>query len=218
MKIYASKLVYVDKNEYLCSKKVLAGCNLFELRVSYRKNMPFRPTDIELIRAVLQDGNARAFETLMKRYTSQVYSAALRLMKDEDEAQEVTQMAFIQAYRQLDSWRGENFGAWLTIIANHIGLRMLEKRKNTEPLDENTDPPNEEYDEQRELQLQALEQAITQLPEAERQIIQWHYYEGVTLQTIAQRLGQTENNIKVRIFRIRERLKRRIEDEYTNDR
>ena len=119
--------------------------------------MLFQPTDIELIREVLQDSNARAFEMLMKRYTSQIYSAALRLMKDEDEAQVVTQMAFIQAYRQLDSWRGENFGAWLTIIANHIGLRMLEKLKNTEPLDENIDPPNEEYDEQRELQLQALE-------------------------------------------------------------
>jgi RNA polymerase sigma-70 factor (ECF subfamily) len=182
--------------------------------------MAFRPTDIELIREVLQDGNAHAFETLMKRYTSSVYGVAMRLMKDEDEAQEVTQMAFIQASRQLDSWRGENFGAWVTIIANHIALRMLEKekRRQMEPLDENTDPPNEEYDEQRELQLQALEAAIAQLPEAERQIIQWHYYEGVTLQTIAQRLGQTENNIKVRIFRIRERLKRRIEDEYTNDR
>ena len=182
--------------------------------------MAFRPTDIELIREVLHDSNARAFETLMKRYTSQVYGAALRLMKDDENAQEVTQMAFIQAFRQLDNWRGENFGAWVTIIANHIALRLMEKekRRQTDPLDENTDPPNEEYDEQRELQLQALEQAITQLPEAERQIIQWHYYEGVTLQTIAQRLGQTENNIKVRIFRIREKLKMKIENEYTNDR
>ena len=182
--------------------------------------MLFQPTDIELIREVLQDSNARAFEMLMKRYTSQVYGAALRLMKDEDNAQEVTQMAFIQAYRQLDSWRGENFGAWLTIIANHIGLRMLEKekRRQTDPLDENIDPPNEEYDEHRELQLQALEKAITQLSEAERQIIQWHYYEGVPLQTIAQRVEQTENNIKVRIFRIREKLKMKIENEYTNDR
>ena len=87
--------------------------------------MLFQPTDIELIREVLQEGNARAFETLMKRYTSSVYGTAMRLMKDEDNAQEVTQMAFIQAYRQLDSWRGENFGAWVTIIANHIALRML---------------------------------------------------------------------------------------------
>ena len=156
----------------------------------------------------------------MKRYTSQVYGTALRLVKDDENAQEVTQMAFIQAYRQLDSWRGENFGAWVTIIANHIALRMLEKekRRQMEPLDENTDPPNEEYDEQREFQLQSLEKAIIQLPEIDRQIIQWHYYEGVPLQTIAQRVGQTENNIKVRIFRIREKLKMKIENEYTNDR
>lgn len=182
--------------------------------------MAFRPTDIELIREVLQGSNARAFETLMKRYTSQVYGAAMRLMKDEENAQEVTQMAFIQAYRQLDSWRGENFGVWVIVIANHIALRLMEKekRRQTDLLDENIDPPNEEYDEQRELQLQALEKAITQLSEAERQIIQWHYYEGVPLQTIAQRVGQTENNIKVRIFRIREKLKKKIENEYTNDR
>ena len=175
--------------------------------------MLLRQNDIELIREVLQDGNARAFETLMKRYTSSVYGAALRLMKDEENAQEVTQMAFIQAYRQLDSWRGENFGAWVTIIANHIALRMLEKekRRQTDPLDENIDPPDESYDEQKEQQLQAMEAAIAQLPEADRQLIQWHYYESIPLQTIAQRLGQTENNIKVRMFRIRERIKKRMQ-------
>ena len=175
--------------------------------------MLLRQNDIELIREVLQDGNARAFETLMKRYTSSVYGAALRLMKDEENAQEVTQMAFIQAYRHLDSWRGENFGAWVTIIANHIALRMLEKekRRQTDPLDENTDAPDESYDEQKELQLQAMEAAIAQLPEADRQLIQWHYYENLPLQTIAKQLGQTENNIKVRMYRIRERIKRKMQ-------
>lgn len=181
--------------------------------------MLFQPTDIELIREVLQDSNARAFEMLMKRYTLQVYGAALRLMKDEDEAQEVTQMAFIQAYRQLDSWRGENFGAWVTIIANHIALRMLEKEKRQRDVrfddvqctKEVSDQPDETYDEQRELQLQAMEAAIESLPEADRQIIQWHYYENLPLQTIAQQLGQTENNIKVRMYRIRERIKRKMQ-------
>ena len=175
--------------------------------------MIFHPTDIELIRKVLQDSNARAFETLMKRYTSQVYGAALRLMKDENNAQEVTQLAFIQAYRQLDSWRGENFGAWVTIIANHIALRLLEKekRRQTEPIDENTDIPDETYDEQKEQRLQSLETAIVALTEADRQIIQWHYYEDIPLQTIAQRLGQTENNIKVRMYRIRERIKKQMQ-------
>ena len=175
--------------------------------------MTIRPTDIELIREVLQDSNERAFETLMKRYISAVYGASLRLMKDEENAQEVTQMAFIQAYRQLDSWHGENFGAWVTIIANHIALRLLEKekRRQTDPLDENVDAPDETYDEQKEQRLQSLEAAVARLPEADRQIIEWHYYENIPLQTIAQRVGQTENNIKVRMYRIRERLKKQMQ-------
>ncbi len=176
--------------------------------------MAFRPTDNELIREVLQDSNARAFETLMKRYTSQVYGAALRLVKDEENAQEVTQMAFIQAYKQLDSWRGENFGAWVTIIANHIAIRMLEKEKRR-AIDnltiDDVQVIDEEYDEIKEQRLQSLEAAIAALPEADRQIIQWHYYENIPLQVIAQRVGQTENNIKVRMYRIRERLKTKMQ-------
>ena len=176
--------------------------------------MAYRPTDIELIREVLQDSNARAFETLMKRYTSSVYGSALRLMKDEDNAQEVTQMAFIQAYKQLDSWRGENFGAWVTIIANHIAIRMLEKEKRRAIDDLTIDDVqviDEEYDEIKEQRLQSLEAAIAALPEADRQIIQWHYYENIPLQVIGQRVGQTENNIKVRMYRIRERLKTKMQ-------
>lgn len=172
-----------------------------------------QPSDIELIRRVLHENDSRAFALLMQRYTSQVYSAAIRLMKDEEEAAEVTQLAFIQAYKQLDSWRGESFGAWVTIIANHLALRMLEKvkRRQTEQLDENTDSPDDEYDEEHEQRLQSLEQAVEQLPEADRQIIRWHYYDGIPLAEIADRLGQTENNIKVRLFRIRERLKKKIQ-------
>ncbi|MBR4565307.1 MAG: sigma-70 family RNA polymerase sigma factor [Paludibacteraceae bacterium] len=176
-------------------------------------------SDIELIRQVLRENNPRAFEMLMQRYSVQVYSAALRLMHDEEDAAEVTQMAFIQAYKQLDSWQGGNFGAWVTVIANHIGLRLLEKEKrrgevrfdDAQCTTDLADVADETYNEQKEEQLQALEQAIAQLPEQEQQIIRWHYYEGVPLQKIACRLGQTENNIKVRLFRIRERLKKKIE-------
>lgn len=169
-------------------------------------------SDIELIRQVLHEDNARAFSILMQRYSSQVYSAAMRLMKDDDEAQEVTQQAFIQAYRQLSSWRGENFGAWVSIIANHIGLRILEKEKRRQqvPLDENTDLPDEPYDERKEERIRSLEQAVATLPEQDRYIIEEHYYGNVPLAEIARKLGQTENNIKVRMFRIRERLKKMI--------
>ena len=170
-------------------------------------------TDIELIRRVLHENDSCAFGELMQRYTSQVYGAVLRLLADEDDAAEVTQMAFIQAYKQLDSCRGVNFGGWVTIIANHLALRQLEKQKRRAEvrLDENVDINDEGYDEEREQQLQSLEKAVSQLPEADRQIVQWHYYEDVPLQTIAGRVGQTENNIKVRLFRIREKLKKMMQ-------
>lgn len=175
-------------------------------------------SDIELIRQILHENNSNAFGILMQRYSSQVYSKVLQLLKDEENAAEVTEMAFIQAYKQLDSWHGENFGSWVTVIANHIGLRLLEKEKRRQkvPLDENADLPDETYNEEREQRLQHLEQAVSCLPEQDRTLIQWHYYEGLPLQTIADRLGQTENNIKVRLFRIRERLKKKIEHENNN--
>ena len=169
-----------------------------------------KPSDIELIRKVMHENDSRAFGELMQRYSSQVYGAALRLMKDEEEASEIVQMAFIQAYKHLDSWRGENFGAWVTIIANHMALRQLERlqKRRTETIDENTDTADEGYDEEHEEKLQRLEEAVGQLPEQDRFIIEQHYYQNIPLAELARQLGQTENNIKVRLFRIRERLKK----------
>ena len=97
----------------------------------------------------------------------------------------------------------------VTIIANHIALRLLEKekRRQTEPLDENIDLPTEDYDEQKEERIRSLETAVSQLPEQDRLIIEEHYYGNVPLAEIAHRLNQTENSIKVRLFRIREKLK-----------
>lgn len=122
-------------------------------------------SDIELIRQVLRENNPRAFEILMQRYSLQVYSAAMRLMHNEEDAQEVTQMAFIQAYKQLASWQGGNFGAWVTVIANHIGLRLLEKEKRRgevrfDDAQCTTDVADETYNVQREQQLQIVCMAI----------------------------------------------------------
>ena len=125
-------------------------------------------SDIELIRQVLRENNPRAFDTLMQRYSLPVYNASLRLMRDEEDAQEVTQLAFIQAYKQLDSWHGGNFGAWVTIIANHIGLRLLEKEKrrgdvrfdDVQSTTDLADIADETYNVQREQQLQIVYIAI----------------------------------------------------------
>lgn len=179
--------------------------------------MKGKESDIELIGRVIQSGDADAFGVLMKRYTAQVYSAALHLMSDESDAADVTQLAFIQAYRQLDSWRGGNFGGWVTVIANHIALRMLEKEKRRSEVsvdDSEADKPDDTYDERKEQRLQAMERAIEGLKDEEREIIRWHYYDKLSLKTISERLNQTEVSIKVKIHRIREKLKTAIQNEY----
>ena len=172
-------------------------------------------TDIELIYKVLHNSEADAFGTLMKRYSTQVYNAVIRIVLDEDKAADVTQLAFIQAYRQLNSWRGGNFGGWVTVIANHIAIRMLEKEKRrpTVPLEEDIEKPDETYDERKEKCIQTMETAIANLAAEDRQIITWHYYEKLTLKEISVRLKQTEGNIKMRIHRIREKLKTAIQNE-----
>ena len=170
----------------------------------------------------MHESDSRAFGELMQRYTSQVYGTAIRLMQDEDEAAEITQMAFIQAYKQLDSWRGVNFGAWVTIIANHLALRQLEKEKKKVRMDDPSsdissesegwdNQADDQYDDEHEQQLQSLEEAVEQLPEQDRCLVRWHYYDGIPLQTIADKIGQTENNVKVKIHRIRERLKKTMQ-------
>lgn len=131
-------------------------------------------TDIELIRQVLHDDNARAFSVLMQRYSSQVYTSALR----------------------------HNHCQPYCLAA--VGER---EATTTEPLDENIDLPTEDYDEQKEERIRSLETAVSQLPEQDRLIIEEHYYGNVPLAEIAHRLNQTENSIKVRLFRIREKLK-----------
>ena len=88
-----------------------------------------------------------------------------------------------------------------------------EKRRQQVPLDENTDLPDEPYDERKEELIRSLEQAVAALPEQDRYIIEEHYYAGVPLADIARKTGQTENNIKVRLFRIRERLKKEMKGE-----
>lgn len=173
-------------------------------------------TDIELIGRVVQSGDTSALGTLMKRYTSQVYRAAVRMVADDAKAADVTQLAFIQAYRQIDSWRGGDFGVWVTVIANHIALRMLEKEKRrpTVSIDGETDMPDDIYDERKEQRLQTLENAIDKLEEKDRLIIKWHYYEKLSLKEISVRLNQTEGAVKVRIHRIREKLKIDMQNEY----
>src|SRR5690606_10727988 len=77
-----------------------------------------------------REGEVQAFEELVERYRDRVYGLALRLLRTEADAAEVTQETFLAAWQSLESFRGEAaFGTWLQRIAANRALMMLRTRK-----------------------------------------------------------------------------------------
>ena len=160
-------------------------------------------TDRELANKVLREHNQQCFAEIVRRYSGKVFSKALGIVKREELAKEIAQQTFVRAYERLAYWRGDSLGPWLAAIAMHLALNELEREKHRmQPV-----PATDEYDHDREVLLQRMEQAIELLPEQDRQIIRLHYYEQKKTDEIARFTGLTQTNVLVRLHRIRERLR-----------
>ena len=85
-------------------------------------------TDAELV-ARAKRGELDAFEALTTRYEQRVYSLALRMLRHEQDAEDVTQQTFLSALENLDGFRGDaSFATWLLRIATHAALKVIRKR------------------------------------------------------------------------------------------
>ncbi len=93
-------------------------------------------------------GDLGAFEELTNRYAQQVYYLAMRMLRQEQDAEDVTQQTFLSALENLDGFRGEaSFSTWLLRIASHAALKVIRKRKGLQllSLDEASEA-SENYD------------------------------------------------------------------------
>lgn len=181
--------------------------------------------DRELVESILNGGNTAAFSLLMKRYEGRVYSKALGITRQEEAAREVTQQTFIRVYQRLSDWRGSELGPWLTAIACHLSLNMLEGERRRcsieggelaegrELTEGSGAMDGEDYSAEREERLQRMEEAIGRLSPDDQRLLRLHYYERVGTADIARRLGFSQSNILVRLHRIRERLKKLMQHE-----
>ena len=209
-------------------------CNNLHPRGSnYQKYVPHpRMTDRELAQEVTLHGSHKAFAEIVHRYSSMVFSKAIGVMHSEDGAAEVTQQTFVRAYEHLDAWRGTQLGPWLSAIATHTALKLLDKerRRPTTSLDalpsialsdshlDSGDSPSialgdsvaesTPYSDEHEARLQQMEAAIASLPEADQQLLRLHYYEQQRTADIARLTGLSQSNVLVKLHRIRERLKK----------
>ncbi len=173
-----------------------------------------RKSDLELALLVRESDDRQAFAEIVARYTGVVYSVAMDLTGDRPTAEEVTQDVFMRIYRGLSGWRGESrFSTWVYRIAYNAGMtaaKRLRKHPCTttiEGMHEVSDPLPEP---DREGDLQAVRNAIGDLPPDERALIGLFYAEERTTGEIAHITGLSESNVRVRLHRIRQRLKRSI--------
>jgi RNA polymerase sigma-70 factor, ECF subfamily len=200
----------------------------------YRGSDPTRmialeATDRELVGRA-QAGELQAFEALTHRYEQRVYSLALRMLRHEQDAEDVTQQAFLSALEGLDGYRGDaSFGTWLLRIATHAALKVIRKRKglDTVSLEEATEAgedyesiPHPEYiadwrqsPEQlvhkHEIQ-RLLDEALDKLDEKHRLVFLLRDVEGLSVKETAEALGLSEANTKVRLLRARLQLREQL--------
>jgi RNA polymerase sigma-70 factor (ECF subfamily) len=183
-------------------------------------------TDDEWVRRA-KAGDLAAFEGLTNRYEKRVYSLAMRMLRQEQDAEDVTQQTFISALEHLDGFRGEaGFATWLLRVATHAALKIIRKRHGLETVSlegatESTDSeeaiPHPEYiadwrhspaqlvarNETRRL----LDEALAQVDEKHRLVFLLRDVEGLSVKQAAAALGLSEANVKVRLLRARLQLR-----------
>ena len=176
--------------------------------------------DAQLIQRILQ-GDPEAFTPLVKKYQKGVHALVWRKIGDFHIAQEITQDAFLKAYQKLGTLKNHSqFPGWLYVIAANLASDYLRRnRPPTESLDaDNTsevdkvsysryqaDKQAEEVDETRR---EIVKKLLRKLPESERTVMMMHYLGEMTIKSISEFLGVSQNTVKSRLSRARNRLRK----------
>jgi RNA polymerase sigma-70 factor (ECF subfamily) len=165
--------------------------------------------------AKVLEGDRNAFAYLVDKYKTMVYSLALRLVKDREEAEEISQDAFIKAYQSLASFKGKaKFSSWLyRIVYNTAISKLRQQPAGRVSLDESNIPDTlyleskENYDTlSADERKKYLEKALDSLDSDEKMLVILYYYEEQDLDEIASIAGLTKTNTKVKLFRARKKM------------
>jgi RNA polymerase sigma-70 factor (ECF subfamily) len=189
---------------------------------------PNADQDSILVRSA-KAGDYEAFEQLVARHERRLYSLAMRILRQREDAENVVQTAFLSALEHLRDFREESsFATWITRIATHGAFNVLRKRKGLSTVPLETSERDGEHGEVPHPQLIAdwrgdpariverkelhhiLTKAIDALPEKHRLVFVLRDVERLSVAETAQVLGITEPNVKVRLLRARLALRERL--------
>lgn len=181
------------------------------------------PTDRELIDRTLA-GDGGAFALLVERFQRKIFRVAFAIVRDEMEADTVTQDTFVQAYTNLAKFQGRSeLETWLTRIAINKSRDSLRRRRFVSLLTRNendeeefvVEPVDNRPDPERELmsrQLRAaIERAEHSLSAQQKVIFRLRHYENLSLEEIARNLGLRAGTARAHLFRAVHKIRKELE-------
>lgn len=180
--------------------------------------------DLPLVRRCLR-GDARAFEELVSRYEGALYRLAWRMLRDNEEAQDVVQETFIRVFRALETYDPERkFSTWILRIATNLCIDRYRRRRmrlvsiDASEDDEERRPvvlvdgaPRPDAAHGRTSIAERLDEYIQRLPPIYRAIIELRYKRGLAYEEVAEVLDVPLGTVKARLHRAHRYLKGMLE-------
>ena len=179
--------------------------------------------DRRLIAASLE-GDPAAFGELVRRYQDRLYNTVYRLLDNADDAQDVVQDAFVNAYQSLDGFKGDSqFFTWLYRIAVNTAISHKRKQRLTLSIDSGrngerqVEPPDDsdasrpEHALERAEEERRVQQALNRLSAEHRAVLILKDMEGQKYETMADVLGVPIGTIRSRLHRARSELRELLE-------
>ena len=150
------------------------------------------------------------FETIYKTYWQKVFRICMGYVNDIDAAKDLAQETFIKVWKQLPKFRNESsIGTWIYRIASNTCLRQIQKENKMPKSELPLEIKEEILETNIEKDTQFLYQCISELQEVERIIISLEL-EDMNQKEIAQIVGLSEGNVRVKIHRIKEKLTKKF--------
>ncbi|MFA8344068.1 MAG: RNA polymerase sigma factor [Rhodothermaceae bacterium] len=151
----------------------------------------------------------RKISELYVKYQNDIFYYSLGLMKNEDDAKDVVQEVFLRCNKNLGSFRGDcTEKTWLMVIARNYCYKLLKAKKLL------TDPLDDFKDEKIEINIDeklTLDEALNSLSKENFEILYLKEYAGYSYKEIAEIMDISLSNVKIKLFRIRQQLRKNIE-------
>jgi RNA polymerase sigma-70 factor (ECF subfamily) len=177
-------------------------------------------SDVDLVRAA-QKGDMVAFEEMVARHRDKIYARAYSMMRNEDEALDLSQEAWVKGWQRLVQFQGDSsFVTWMTRIVINLCLDQLRKQKrqraeSIEALEEESGgverympvtTPNPTAGLERTELRRRIDRALAQLSKEHRTVLVLHEFEELEYKEIAKRMGCSIGTVMSRLFYARRRM------------